>query len=158
MCALLKNRAQEVRDIARSTLAKIIEDLGVHYLQYILKELQTTLVRGYQVTCITCCTFKFGWSFHTCSLSTKSRGFGSVFSTADALRQHQAESEVSNQYVKKLLYLIFVNIVGLGYITCYLLLNHHSKFCILWVLKKILAGCILSVSTQMWTVKNIYSL
>uniref|UniRef100_A0A8C0NH46 UTP20 small subunit processome component n=1 Tax=Canis lupus familiaris TaxID=9615 RepID=A0A8C0NH46_CANLF len=49
VCALLKNRAQEIRDIARSTLAKIIEDLGVRYLQYILKELQTTLVRGYQV-------------------------------------------------------------------------------------------------------------
>lgn len=49
VCALLKNRAQEIRDIARSTLAKIIEDLGVHFLQYVLKELQTTLVRGYQV-------------------------------------------------------------------------------------------------------------
>lgn len=53
VCALLKNRAQEVRDIARSTLAKIIEDLGVHYLQYVLKELQTTLVRGYQVHVLT---------------------------------------------------------------------------------------------------------
>ncbi|KAK2102440.1 U3 snoRNP protein [Saguinus oedipus] len=49
VCALLKNRAQEIRDIARSTLAKIIEDLGVHFLQYVLKELQTTLVRGYQL-------------------------------------------------------------------------------------------------------------
>eukprot|EP00070_Physeter_catodon_P039396 XP_028346290.1 small subunit processome component 20 homolog isoform X4 [Physeter catodon] len=53
VCALLKNRAQEIRDIARSTLAKIIEDLGVHYLQYILKELRTTLVRGYQVHVLT---------------------------------------------------------------------------------------------------------
>ncbi|XP_076967884.1 small subunit processome component 20 homolog isoform X2 [Tamandua tetradactyla] len=53
VCALLKNRAQEVRDIARSTLAKIIEDLGVNYLQYVLKELQTTLVRGYQVHVLT---------------------------------------------------------------------------------------------------------
>ncbi|XP_062932413.1 small subunit processome component 20 homolog isoform X2 [Cynocephalus volans] len=53
VCALLKNRAQEIRDIARSTLAKIIEDLGVHFLQYILKELQTTLVRGYQVHVLT---------------------------------------------------------------------------------------------------------
>ncbi|XP_037702214.1 small subunit processome component 20 homolog isoform X2 [Choloepus didactylus] len=53
VCALLKNRAQEIRDIARSTLAKIIEDLGVHYLQYVLKELQTTLVRGYQVHVLT---------------------------------------------------------------------------------------------------------
>ncbi|XP_069847264.1 small subunit processome component 20 homolog [Dipodomys merriami] len=53
VCALLKNRAQEIRDIARSTLSKIIEDLGVHFLQYILKELQTTLVRGYQVHVLT---------------------------------------------------------------------------------------------------------
>ncbi|XP_006888591.1 PREDICTED: small subunit processome component 20 homolog [Elephantulus edwardii] len=53
VCALLKNRAQEIRDIARSTLTKIIEDLGVHYLQYILKELQSTLVRGYQVHVLT---------------------------------------------------------------------------------------------------------
>ncbi|KAI5213125.1 small subunit processome component 20 homolog [Manis pentadactyla] len=53
VCALLKNRAQEIRDIARNTLAKIIEDLGVHYLQYVLKELQSTLVRGYQVHVLT---------------------------------------------------------------------------------------------------------
>ncbi|XP_052022007.1 small subunit processome component 20 homolog [Apodemus sylvaticus] len=53
VCVLLKNRAQEIRDIARSTLSKIIEDLGVHFLQYILKELQTTLVRGYQVHVLT---------------------------------------------------------------------------------------------------------
>ncbi|XP_054430613.1 small subunit processome component 20 homolog [Pteronotus mesoamericanus] len=53
VCALLKNRAQEIRDIARSTLGKIIEDLGVHYLQYVFKELQTTLVRGYQVHVLT---------------------------------------------------------------------------------------------------------
>ncbi|XP_023572579.1 small subunit processome component 20 homolog isoform X2 [Octodon degus] len=53
VCALLKNRAQEIRDVARSTLAKILEDLGVRFLQYILKELQTTLVRGYQVHVLT---------------------------------------------------------------------------------------------------------
>lgn len=53
VCVLLKNRAQEIRDIARSTLSKIIEDLGVHFLQYVLKELQTTLVRGYQVHVLT---------------------------------------------------------------------------------------------------------
>ncbi|EHB06649.1 Small subunit processome component 20-like protein [Heterocephalus glaber] len=46
-------RAQEVRDVARSTLAKILEDLGVRFLQYVLKELQTTLVRGYQVHVLT---------------------------------------------------------------------------------------------------------
>ncbi|XP_028638934.1 small subunit processome component 20 homolog [Grammomys surdaster] len=53
VCVLLKNRAQEIRDIARSTLSRIIEDLGVHFLQYVLKELQTTLVRGYQVHVLT---------------------------------------------------------------------------------------------------------
>ncbi|KAL1774813.1 small subunit processome component 20-like [Sigmodon hispidus] len=53
VCVLLKDRAQEIRDIARSTLTKIIEDLGVRFLQYILKELQTTLVRGYQVHVLT---------------------------------------------------------------------------------------------------------
>lgn len=52
VCALLKNRAQEIRDVARSTLAKILEDLGVRFLQYVLKELQTTLVRGYQVSTV----------------------------------------------------------------------------------------------------------
>ncbi|XP_036025597.1 small subunit processome component 20 homolog isoform X1 [Onychomys torridus] len=53
VCVLLKNRAQEIRDVARSTLTKIMEDLGVHFLQYVLKELQTTLVRGYQVHVLT---------------------------------------------------------------------------------------------------------
>ncbi|KFO30298.1 Small subunit processome component 20 like protein [Fukomys damarensis] len=53
VCALLKNRAQEVRDVARSTLARILEDLGVRFLQYVLRELQTTLVRGYQVHVLT---------------------------------------------------------------------------------------------------------
>uniref|UniRef100_A0A8C2VK88 UTP20 small subunit processome component n=1 Tax=Chinchilla lanigera TaxID=34839 RepID=A0A8C2VK88_CHILA len=53
VCALLKNRAQEIRDVARSTLAKILEDLGVRFLQYVLRELQTTLVRGYQVHVLT---------------------------------------------------------------------------------------------------------
>ncbi|XP_044533441.1 small subunit processome component 20 homolog [Gracilinanus agilis] len=53
VCTLLRNRAQEIRDVARNTLTKIIETLGVHYLQYILKELQTTLVRGYQVHVLT---------------------------------------------------------------------------------------------------------
>ena len=86
MCALLKNRAQEIRDIARSTLAKIIEDLGVHYLQYILKELQTTLVRGYQVNGIMHFIFKLGWNSHSCTLNTKSWYFGSVFCKVDLLR------------------------------------------------------------------------
>ncbi|XP_038612128.1 small subunit processome component 20 homolog [Tachyglossus aculeatus] len=53
VCSLLKNRAQEIRDIARRTLTKIIESLGVNYLQYVLKEMQSTLVRGYQVHVLT---------------------------------------------------------------------------------------------------------
>ncbi|XP_058842187.1 small subunit processome component 20 homolog [Acipenser ruthenus] len=49
MCVLLKNRFQEIRDVARDTLIKIIETLGSCYLQYLLKEMQTVLVKGYQV-------------------------------------------------------------------------------------------------------------
>ncbi|KAK6482713.1 small subunit processome component 20-like protein [Huso huso] len=49
MCVLLKNRFQEIRDVARDTLIKIIETLGSRYLQYLLKEMQTVLVKGYQV-------------------------------------------------------------------------------------------------------------
>lgn len=87
VCALLKNRAQEIRDIARSTLAKIIEDLGVHYLQYILKELQTTLVRGYQVNCIIYLIFRLGWNSGIGSLKTSLWYFGSALSKVDPLRQ-----------------------------------------------------------------------
>ncbi|MBN3281355.1 UTP20 protein, partial [Polyodon spathula] len=49
MCVLLKNRFQEIRDVARNTLVKIIETLGSRYLLYLLKEMQTVLVKGYQV-------------------------------------------------------------------------------------------------------------
>lgn len=49
MCVLLRNRFQEVRDVARGTLVKITETLGIRYLQYLLKELQSVLVKGYQV-------------------------------------------------------------------------------------------------------------
>uniref|UniRef100_A0A8D0C7S2 UTP20 small subunit processome component n=1 Tax=Scleropages formosus TaxID=113540 RepID=A0A8D0C7S2_SCLFO len=47
---LLRNRFQEVRDVARNTLIKIMETLGPRYLQYLLKEMQSVLVKGYQVT------------------------------------------------------------------------------------------------------------
>uniref|UniRef100_A0A8D0GIN0 UTP20 small subunit processome component n=1 Tax=Sphenodon punctatus TaxID=8508 RepID=A0A8D0GIN0_SPHPU len=53
VCSLLRNRAQEIRDIARNTLTKIIEALGARYLRYILKEMHTTLVHGYQVHVLT---------------------------------------------------------------------------------------------------------
>lgn len=49
VCVLLRNRFQEIRDVARSTLVKIIETLGCRYLQYLLKEMQGVLVKGYQV-------------------------------------------------------------------------------------------------------------
>ncbi|XP_029455579.1 small subunit processome component 20 homolog [Rhinatrema bivittatum] len=53
VCTLLRNRAQEIRDIARNTLTKILATLGARYLQYILKEMQTVLVKGYQVHVLT---------------------------------------------------------------------------------------------------------
>lgn len=49
MCVVLRNRFQEVREVARGTLVKIIETLGYKYLQYLLKEMHGTLVKGYQV-------------------------------------------------------------------------------------------------------------
>lgn len=49
VCVLLRNRFQEVRDVARGTLVKIVETLGCRYLQYLLKEMQGILVKGYQV-------------------------------------------------------------------------------------------------------------
>uniref|UniRef100_A0A8C0GJE3 UTP20 small subunit processome component n=1 Tax=Chelonoidis abingdonii TaxID=106734 RepID=A0A8C0GJE3_CHEAB len=53
VCSLLRNRAQEIRDIARNTLTKIMETLGARYLQYVLREMQSTLVHGYQVHVLT---------------------------------------------------------------------------------------------------------
>lgn len=35
--------------MARGTLVKITETLGIRYLQYLLKEMQSILVKGYQV-------------------------------------------------------------------------------------------------------------
>ncbi|KAM3588219.1 uncharacterized protein V6R79_024222 [Siganus canaliculatus] len=53
VCVLLRNRFQEIRDVARATLVKILETLGCKYLQYILKEMQSVLVKGYQVHVLT---------------------------------------------------------------------------------------------------------
>ncbi|KAJ8006735.1 hypothetical protein DPEC_G00110300 [Dallia pectoralis] len=53
LCVHLRNRFQEVRDVARNTLIKIIETLGVKYLQYLLKEMKSILVKGYQVHVLT---------------------------------------------------------------------------------------------------------
>uniref|UniRef100_M3ZWC6 UTP20 small subunit processome component n=1 Tax=Xiphophorus maculatus TaxID=8083 RepID=M3ZWC6_XIPMA len=48
VCVLLRNRFQEIRDVARGTLVKIMQTLGCRYLQYLLKEMQGVLVKGYQ--------------------------------------------------------------------------------------------------------------
>ncbi|XP_069012709.1 small subunit processome component 20 homolog [Embiotoca jacksoni] len=53
VCVVLRNRFQEVRDVARGTLVKIIETLGCRYLHYLLKEMQSVLVKGYQVHVLT---------------------------------------------------------------------------------------------------------
>ncbi|XP_077399499.1 small subunit processome component 20 homolog [Vanacampus margaritifer] len=53
VCVILRNRFQEVRDVARGTLVKIIETLGYRYLWYLLKEMQGILVKGYQVHVLT---------------------------------------------------------------------------------------------------------
>ncbi|XP_056223520.1 small subunit processome component 20 homolog [Seriola aureovittata] len=53
VCVLLRNRFQEIRDVARGTLVKIIETLGCRYLRYLLKEMQSVLVKGYQVHVLT---------------------------------------------------------------------------------------------------------
>ncbi|XP_030621601.1 small subunit processome component 20 homolog [Chanos chanos] len=53
VCAHLKNRFQEIRDVARNTLIKIVEALGHRYLQYLLREMQDVLVKGYQVHVLT---------------------------------------------------------------------------------------------------------
>uniref|UniRef100_A0A8C4RVF6 UTP20 small subunit processome component n=1 Tax=Erpetoichthys calabaricus TaxID=27687 RepID=A0A8C4RVF6_ERPCA len=53
ICILLRNRFQEIRDAARNALIKIIETLGCQYLQYLLTEMKTVLVKGYQVHVLT---------------------------------------------------------------------------------------------------------
>ncbi|XP_071357681.1 small subunit processome component 20 homolog isoform X2 [Trachinotus anak] len=53
VCVPLRNRFQEIRDVARGTLVKIIETLGCRYLRYLLKEMQGILVKGYQVHVLT---------------------------------------------------------------------------------------------------------
>ncbi|XP_072529293.1 small subunit processome component 20 homolog [Salminus brasiliensis] len=53
VCVHLRSRFQEIRDVARNTLIKIIEALGHRYLQYLLKEMQGVLVNGYQIHVLT---------------------------------------------------------------------------------------------------------
>ncbi|KAE8334913.1 hypothetical protein BDV24DRAFT_169715 [Aspergillus arachidicola] len=49
VCSILKSRAQDSRDTARKTLNDIALLLGPVYFGYILKELRTTLTKGYQL-------------------------------------------------------------------------------------------------------------
>lgn len=45
----LKNRKMSIRDEARSALATCLKELGLEYLQFIVKVLQATLKRGYEL-------------------------------------------------------------------------------------------------------------
>ncbi|KAF8392350.1 hypothetical protein HHK36_022692 [Tetracentron sinense] len=45
----LKNRLESIRDDARSALAACSKELGLEYLQFIVRVLQTTLKRGYEM-------------------------------------------------------------------------------------------------------------
>ncbi|KAI9336805.1 armadillo-type protein [Obelidium mucronatum] len=49
VCQFLKNRLQDVRDGSRDALLKIAKELGPVYFPFIIKELQSALLRGYQL-------------------------------------------------------------------------------------------------------------
>uniref|UniRef100_A0A8C4WNT3 Small subunit processome component 20 homolog n=1 Tax=Eptatretus burgeri TaxID=7764 RepID=A0A8C4WNT3_EPTBU len=49
VCLLLRNRLKRVREIARTTLSKILQVLGPPYLFYVLREMSSTLSKGYQI-------------------------------------------------------------------------------------------------------------
>ncbi|KAJ3025180.1 UNVERIFIED_CONTAM: U3 snoRNP protein [Siphonaria sp. JEL0065] len=49
VCQFLKNRLQDVRDGSRDALLKIAKELGPVYFPFIVKELQSALLRGYQL-------------------------------------------------------------------------------------------------------------
>lgn len=58
VCHTLRSRAREVRDAARDTLAKITITLGTQYFPFVLKELRSSLTRGYQLHVL-------GFTIHT---------------------------------------------------------------------------------------------
>jgi U3 small nucleolar RNA-associated protein 20 len=49
VCSILKSRSQDARDTARKTLNEIALLLGPNYFGYILRELRSTLTKGYQL-------------------------------------------------------------------------------------------------------------
>lgn len=48
LCHFLKSKAVSIRDVARKSLKAVMKDLGISYLPFLLKEMNHTLVRGYQ--------------------------------------------------------------------------------------------------------------
>ncbi|XP_042384346.1 U3 small nucleolar RNA-associated protein 20-like isoform X1 [Zingiber officinale] len=49
VCCFLKNRLESIRDEARSALVACLKELGLKYLQYVVKVLQAILKRGYEL-------------------------------------------------------------------------------------------------------------
>ncbi|CAL9158827.1 unnamed protein product [Musa hybrid cultivar] len=49
ICTFLKNRLESIRDEARSALAACVKELGLEYLQFVVKILQAILKRGYEL-------------------------------------------------------------------------------------------------------------
>ncbi|PIA45006.1 hypothetical protein AQUCO_01700514v1 [Aquilegia coerulea] len=49
VCNFLKNRLESIRDEARNALAACLKELGLEYLQFIVKVLRGTLKRGYEM-------------------------------------------------------------------------------------------------------------
>ncbi|XP_050392090.2 small subunit processome component 20 homolog [Patella vulgata] len=48
VCLFLKSRAKEIRENARATLCKICVALGPRYFSFVLKQMKSVLVKGYQ--------------------------------------------------------------------------------------------------------------
>ncbi|CAL9093376.1 unnamed protein product [Musa textilis] len=49
ICTFLKNHLESIRDEARSALAACVKELGLEYLQFVVKILQAILKRGYEL-------------------------------------------------------------------------------------------------------------
>jgi U3 small nucleolar RNA-associated protein 20 len=49
ICQTLKSWSRDVRDVARSTLVKVVCSLGPSYISVIVSELRHLLSKGYQV-------------------------------------------------------------------------------------------------------------
>ncbi|KAF7724248.1 U3 snoRNP protein [Apophysomyces ossiformis] len=49
LCQIIRSRAQDVRDVTRDTLLKINAYLGPSYFSFIVKELRTSLTKGYEL-------------------------------------------------------------------------------------------------------------